>query len=407
MQIFTVQDVRIVPSALSFEGEVKPVPADPEQDNTGQNAFVFNLSDGIEEKTICLLDRQAEYTSSVECIMGGKEFKIIYGSEITMLPFKLRLNDFILEHYPGSSSPSGYKSDVTLIDDEQNTKKPFVIFMNNVLKYRGFRFYQSSYDEDEKGTILSVNNDMAGMMVTYTGYALLFLFIILSLLVKTSSFRTIKAVSWNSSIRRGAATVFFFLIVSGMTPSIGQRFIPDKKCSEEFGKVLVQDQKGRTKPLFALSNDILRKVTRENKFEGNTSMQVFLGILYDFERWKDVPLIMVSNKDLQKSLGISGNMAAFKDLVSFEDGGSYKLTEKVTEAYSKAPGARTKTDKEIMKVDERVNILYMIYTGGLLKIFPLHDDPHTWGSPDEALRSATSGEDSLYLKNIVPLFAEA
>ena len=407
MQIFTVQDVRIVPSALSFEGEVKPVPADPEQDNTGQNAFVFNLSDGIEEKTICLLDRQAEYTSSVECIMGGREFKIIYGSEITMLPFKLRLNDFILEHYPGSSSPSGYKSDVTLIDDEQNTKKPFVIFMNNVLKYRGFRFYQSSYDEDEKGTILSVNNDMAGMMVTYTGYALLFLFIILSLLVKTSSFRTIKAVSWNSSIRRGAATVFFFLIVSGMTPSIGQRFIPDKKCSEEFGKVLVQDQKGRTKPLFALSNDILRKVTRENKFEGNTSMQVFLGIFYDFESWKDVPLIRVSNKDLQKNLGIKDKIAAFSDLVDMTGRGVYKLSEEVDAAYQKSPGERNKKDKEIMKVDERVNIVYMIYLGDFLKIFPLKDGSQNWSSPEEAVKTAVSREDSVYLNSVLPLLAEA
>ncbi len=62
--------------------------------------------------------------------------------------------------------------------------------MNNILKYKGYRFYQSSYDQDEKGTILSVNHDLAGMLVTYAGYSLLFLFIILALLSKNTVFRT-------------------------------------------------------------------------------------------------------------------------------------------------------------------------------------------------------------------------
>ena len=82
--------------------------------------------------------------------------------------------------------------------------------------------------------------------------------------------------------------------------------------------MLVQDQKGRTKPLYTLSSDILRKVSRENKFGDNSPMQVFLGLYFDFDNWKDVPLIRISNKDLQKSLGIRGNMAAFSDLVKME-----------------------------------------------------------------------------------------
>ncbi len=138
-----------------------------------------------------------------------------------------------------------------------------------------------------------------------------------------------------------------------------------------------------------------------------TSMQVFLGVYFDFDNWKNVPLIRVSNKDLQQTIGIRGNLASFGDLVNLENGGSYKLTEDVNKAYSKAPGARSKFDKEIMKVDERVNIVYMIYTGGFLKMFPLRDGTHTWGSPQEAMKNAVSEEDSLYLKSIIPMFAEA
>jgi cytochrome c-type biogenesis protein CcsB len=407
MQIVTVGDVRIVPRELLMSGAVKPVSADPDQQDTGQNAFVFNLTSGKDQETVYLWDRQSENISTASCIMGDLEFKIAYGSKITELPFSLKLNDFILEHYPGSTSPSGYKSDVTVIDKTGNAEKPFVIFMNNILKYRGFRFYQSSYDQDEKGTILSVNHDMAGMIVTYTGYALLFLFIILSLFIKTSSFRNIKPSSWNSPLRKGMMAVIFLLIVSGFTSSFGQEFIPGKESSEEFGKVLIQDQKGRTKPLFALSSDILRKVTRENKFKGYTSMQVFLGLFLDFDNWQNISLIRVSNTELQKSLGIRGNMASFSDLLDMRGRGVYKLSEEVNEAYLKSPGERNKKDKEIMKVDERVNIVYMIYRGDFLKMFPLKDGTQNWGLPEEALKTAVSGEDSVYLNSVFPLLSEA
>ena len=275
--------------------------------------------------------------------------------------------------------------------------------MNNILKYKGYRFYQSSYDPDEKGTILSVNHDMAGMLVTYTGYVLLFIFIILSLLSKDTVFRNINAGYWHSNIRKSIPAIILVLFISGLTTVNAQKLVPDKAVSEEFGKVLVQDQKGRTKPLFTLSNDILRKVTRENEFEGLNSMQVFLGLYLDFNNWKDVPLIRVSNKDLQSKLGIRGKYAAFSDLVNLQGNGSYKITEEVNAAYSKAPGARTKLDKEMMKIDERVNIVFMIYKGDFLKLFPLKDGTHNWGSAQEALQKAVSKEDSLYLKNIIPV----
>jgi len=100
-------------------------------------------------------------------------------------------------------------------------------------------------------------------------------------------------------------------------------------------------------------------------------------------------------------------MASFSDLVSFGNGGSYKLGEDVNRAYSKSPAERSKLDKETMKVDERVNIIYMIYTGGFLRMFPLHNGSHDWVSPDEALRSAADSQDSLYLKSVVPLISEA
>ncbi len=408
MQIITVKGLRIVPQEMSLKGILKTVSVDINHQETGKNLFTFNLHSGDEIiSTINLWDNADLNRVSESADFDNKTLEIIFGSEEVSLPFSLRLNDFQLERYPGSNSPSGYKSEVVLIDKSANIEKPFTVFMNNILKYKGYRFYQSSYDPDEMGTILSVNNDQAGMIVTYTGYGLLVLFIILSLFNRESVFNNINAGRWESALRKKVPAAIILLLFSGTGFADAQKLVADKNSAEEFGKVLVQDQKGRTKPLFTLSNDILRKVARESKLDGFTPMQVFLGVYLDFDNWKDVPMIRVSNKDLQKSLGISVNRVAFSDLVNFDNGGSYKLTEGINKAYSKAPGERTKTDKEIMKVDERVNILYMIYTGNFLKIFPLHDDSHNWASPDEALKTAMNREDSTYLKNIIPLLAEA
>ena len=407
MQVITVKDIKFVPQKLSLAGTVNPVSADTEEQETGQDVFIFQLSSGDQSETVYLWDRNTEEIASGSCIIDGKTFEITYGSKISALPFSLKLDDFVLERYPGSNSPSGYRSEVMLIDERDKVERPYSVFMNNILKHKGYRFYQSSFDQDEKGTVLSVSHDRAGMIVTYTGYAMLFLFIVLSLFSKNSVFRNINAGYWHSLLRKTATTLALIFILSELSVVNAQKFIAGKDGSDEFGRVLVQDQKGRTKPLFTLSNDILRKVTRENKFEELTSMQVFLGIYLDFHAWKDVPLIKVASRDLQRSIGIKGDLASFSDLVNLEGNGMYKLSEKVNEAYSKSPGERNKMDKEVMKVDERVNIVYMIYKGNFMKIFPLKDGTHNWGSPDEALEKAISKDDSLYLKDIMPVLAEA
>jgi cytochrome c-type biogenesis protein CcsB len=408
MKVLTARNLMIVVRNMALKGALKPVSDGMGMQNSGRNAMIFHLLEGNNTAaTVYLWDDSSGDESSATASVGDKTLEITCGPRSISLPFTLKLNKFILERYPGSSSPSGYKSDVTLIDKAAGVETSCQIYMNNILKYKGYRIFQSSFDQDEKGTILSVNHDPAGMVVTYTGYVFLFLFIILSLINKKSAFHTMTAGAWISSIRKAAPLVMIIFILMIPANLNAQKLVPDKKSADEFGKILVQDQKGRTKPLFTLSNDILRKVARENKFEGLSPIQVFLGVYLDFNNWKDVPLIRVSNTHLQKSLGIKGNMAAFSDLVSFTNGGSYKLTDDVNKAYSKSPGERSKLDKEIMKVDERVNIIYMIYTGGFLKIFPMKDGSHNWGSPEEALRTAGDRQDSLYIKNVIPLFSEA
>ncbi len=408
MQIISVNGMRIVPQEMELKGVFMPVAADMQVEETGLVLFIFDLFRGKERKaTAEVWHSMDNYRSSGTTKVDGNILEISFGAEELVLPFELRLNDFILERYPGSNSPSGYKSEVVLSDESEGVVKPATIFMNNILKYRGYRFYQSSYDPDEKGTILSVNHDRAGMFVTYAGYGLLVAFIILSLLNRNSVFNTVRAGNWSSALRRKAPAMLVIVLLCLSGNAAAQRLAPGKDSAGELGKILVQDQKGRTKPLSTLSNDILRKVARENRFEGLTPVQVFIGIYLDFDSWKNAPLIRVGGTDLQKRLGIRGNMASFTDLVDLEGGGFYKLGEDVEKIYSKPPGVRTKGDKEILKADERVNIIYMIYTGGFLKIFPPHDGSHDWNTPEEAYKHAANREDSLYLGSVIPLLSGA
>ncbi|MBE37642.1 MAG: hypothetical protein CMP50_03190 [Flavobacteriales bacterium] len=111
-------------------------------------------------------------------------FSLSYGSRIRSLPFGIFLKDFQLERYPGSDSPSSFASEIQVLDGD--TQFDYRIFMNNVLNYKGYRFFQSSYDPDEKGTILSVNKDKLGTGVTYFGYLSLLLSVLSLMLSRFS-----------------------------------------------------------------------------------------------------------------------------------------------------------------------------------------------------------------------------
>ena len=407
MIVYSVGDYKIVPQKLTLSGLASVVPADRGSGRQGAGALEFRLSGSGKDETIYLWANPDEQISEWSGSVGNLSARVTYGSRTALLPFVIRLNDFILERYPGSNSPSGYKSNVTLIDKEQGVEIPYEIYMNHILKHRGYRFYQSSYDPDEKGTVLSVNHDPAGMMTTYAGYSLLFLFIVLSIINRKSFFRTVGRTYWNSRYRRPLTIIMLLVAMSFGSSVSAQELILDRKEADSFGAVLAQDQKGRTKPLYTISNDILRKVAKENDFNGLSSMQVFLGYSLDFMHWQSVPLIKVSNADLQKALGLKTDRAAFTDIVELGTEGGYKLTPYIDRAYAKPESERSRFDKEVIKLDERVNICYMMSRGDFLRLFPMKDSTDHWGTPAEASGVVSSPEDSVFIMNVLPLWAQS
>ena len=103
------------------------------------------------------------------------------------LPFAVSLNDFQLIYYPGTTNPMDFVSHIEIHETQKNSQLSTLnsqLSMNNILKYRNYRFYQSSYDSDRQGSILSIYHDPYGITITYIGYFLLFASMTLFLLNK-------------------------------------------------------------------------------------------------------------------------------------------------------------------------------------------------------------------------------
>lgn len=349
-------------------------------------ALIFKASDEKNTDEVGVMEIAG--SSQIDYLkLGDQKYKIAYGHKEIELPFELKLRDFQLERYPGSHSPSSYASEVTLIDKEKNMEKDYRIFMNNILSHRGFRFYQSSYDTDEKGTILSVNRDGLGTFVTYLGYFLLFLGMVWSLIHKSSYLAELSRRTSAIREKRNKVAVLVLLLL-GLNANLFAQEPQKMQYSPEhaklFGKLLVQDPNGRIKPMQTMSNEVLRKVARAEEWDGFNSNQVFLGLLFNSNYWKSVEMIKVANPDLMKKLGKEGDYVCYNDLIN-ETEGTYILGQESELAFAKPESEQSKYDKEVIAVDERINIMYQIVTWQYLRVFPNPEQVEkSWLTPFDA-----------------------
>ncbi len=370
--------------------------------------------------------------------LGDVDFEIIWGPKEIQIPFALYLEDFELERYPGSMSPSSYASSVIIRDGE--ISKPFRIFMNNVLDYRGYRFFQSSYDLDEKGTILNVNND-PGKIPTYIGYAMLIVGFLWGFFAKNGRFfiltRKLKAQRIFSILFIGLCLSYTAHLnaypnesenanieqfdnidsTSNLHDDIDMldnreptqddivRVINEMKKhlsihSIEFGKLLVQDFDGRIKPLDTQAMEIVHKITRQDGFLGLNNVEILLGMMTYYDTFQRIKMFATSSKELREILGtpIDEKYISFMDAF---DGYNYKLANYVEEANRKDPSKRTILEKDIIKLDEKISIAYTIYTAQILNIFPdISTDKMSWLSPADAI-IAFSQEDALKIQTML------
>jgi len=369
------------------------VPAEGNQ--TIIDAVQTEITVGDTKRTLNVFGIKGEIGEPATTRINGIDISVSYGSKIIEIPFSIYLTDFQLERYPGSNSPSSYASEVILKDG--NNEKPFRIFMNNILKYEGFRFFQSSYDHDEKGTILSVNHDSLGTSITYFGYLIMAIGMVLIFFNKNSRIKSL--ISTSAKLRKARSKVIPILIVSMFAgiQAFGANSGYNSNHVDDFGKLLIQSSKGRVEPVNTMASEILRKIARKNSWEGISPTEVFLDMQVNPQKWADVAIIKVANPELRKMLNANGNYVSYNMMVD-PNTGNYKLRDMVTAAYEKKANQRNKLDKEVINVDERLNILMSVFSGTYLTIFPVPgDNNHKWININEA--NLLGSEKGTFAKN--------
>ncbi len=387
---YSVGDISFAVKQYLTKGITKLNYVAPQNDAQNKDAFQAEITIGNTARIVNVFGSKGELGEEYSTDIDGIDISLTYGSKEIKLPFSIQLTDFQLERYPGSNSPSSYASEVIL--KSGNTEKPFRIYMNNILKYHGYRFFQSSYDRDEKGTYLSVNHDSVGTTVTYTGYLLLAIGMILIFFNKNSRIKSLIRTS--AKLRDERKKLFAILIIGlffGLNAS-AQNPDFDKKHISEFDRLLIQSSKGRIEPVNTLASEILRKVAKKNSWQGMSPTEVFLDMQVNPEKWKNIAIIKVANSDLRKMLKADGNYLSFNSLINSGDG-SYQLSQAVSAAYQKKSNERNRFDKEIINVDERVNILMEVFSGDFFTVFPVPgDENHKWISLNNAKLLGNEGE---------------
>ncbi|WP_225872742.1 c-type cytochrome biogenesis protein CcsB [Pedobacter frigoris] len=369
--------------------------------------------------------------------IGGLRIAMAYGSKIYPAPFSLKLVDFKMEKYPGSSSPSAYSSDVIIQND--GTERPYKIFMNHVLDHSGYRFFQASFDPDELGTILSVNHDAWGANITYLGYTLLFLAMFVTLFWKGTHFsklnEQLKAISKSSKSVKVLLLLLFMPFGAAYSQKIdmhgtdgsqhmhqpgeehnhdhgpaaavehdhkadvkkvlqtktvdGAVFASsvsiDKDHADQFGSLLVQNIDGRIEPVNTMALEVLRKLFRKDKFHNLTANQFFLSAATSPFSWVNVPLIKVGGKggpELLKRVQADANgYTSMVNLLKLSTDGSaeFILKDDYLMAFAKKPADQGTYDKEVLELNDKLYAMQQLLEGQYLRVLPIAGDVNnTW-----------------------------
>ena len=396
--------------------------AKSEEDETNQNALKLKITStdefNIKETKIVELFGGKGITDNYERIrVAGLDFSLKYGSIVSKLPFSIQLNDFIAEKYPGTEkSYSSFKSKVTVNDGDSFD---YDIYMNNILNHKGYRFFQASFDPDELGTILSVNKDFYGTLITYIGYILLYIGLLATMFYGRTRFKDLSRKLNNLKINRDKLTILTILFSTTILYSQDHRhqnngFISDSIIdsyvvsldhANKFGELVIQDSGGRMKPINTFSSELLRKVSKSDSYKDLNSDQVLLSILRNPLAWYSEPIIYIKrgNDSIRRMLGIDEKQkyAAFMDF--FDGKGNYKISTNLENAYKSS--LPNQFEKDFIESDRKVNLLFSALEGDILRIFPTPNNVNNkWVSYSELKNENFVGIDSLFVNNIFPLY---
>lgn len=384
------------------------------QRDEGTHYLTVKLSaEGEEDKLVELPANPDRIIDPAYVAYAGHNFEIAYGGKTIELPFALACRAFELEHYAGSDMPSSFASEVSVIDDENQVRFDERIFMNNVMDYNGYRFFQSSYYPDQSGTILSVNYDWWGTNITYLGYLLMSIGMLLSIVAPNGRLRGLNDMirkSRSNQLKQLKVLPFLLLLSFSLSAHGDHEHIHSdtfvdlkgvdvneqeqrKKFDDMFANfsfmtveqakvledLLVQDYDGRIVPFHTLSDKIMRKVHYSTSYQGYNPVQVVMSFHVDgWKYWKDKPIVFVSAK-IREQLGLDKH-ASMTELE--DEHGQFKWIEDYNNAFEKPDSKKSEYDKQLIKLGERYRVMTEVFVFQHFRVVPIPNDPNgTWVWP--------------------------
>ena len=402
-----------------IKGKFEIVKSDDELSQ--QDGLFIKISTNNDSKVIGLLGAKGIVNQPKKINVGNLEFLLKYGSLERTLPFEVKLNDFIAEKYPGTEkSYSSFKSKVTVIDD---TNFDYDIYMNHILNHKGYRFFQASFDPDEKGTVLSVNHDSLGTLMTYVGYFLLYLGLLGIMFFGKTRFKDLANKLEKLKLKKESMIITMLLFSSvfyaqedhkhnqnnlNQIDSLIINRAVSLEHAAEFGSLVIQDSGGRMKPLNTFASELLRKVSKSDTYKDLNADQVLISIIKNPIAWYNVPIIFLKRgNDSIRIIAGRNKKEKFASFVDFfDENGAYKISSQLESAYKAS--LPNQFQKDFIELDRRVNLLFSAFEGNILRIFPIPNDINNkWVSFSDVKPKDFKGIDSLYVKNVLPLYLGA
>jgi cytochrome c-type biogenesis protein CcsB len=420
--LYTIGEMRFVFPDPAVKGVIAYESKNDFKAKNHEDALVLSVTADGKEKEVTVVGSKGKVGESKTVKIGNIDYTFFYGSKAYVLPFKIKLNKFIAQKYPGTEkSYSSFESKVTVQDSTNSFDAR--IYMNHVLDYKQFRFFQSSFDPDEKGTVLSVNHDYWGTCITYGGYFMLFFALMSIMFTKYSRFadlkRKLEVVKTKKANLITIVVLMFSLTGFAQSHEEHQHQLPSEKQIDsllnkykvpeahaaKFGRLIIQDAGGRMKPVNTFSSELLRKVSHMETYKGMNADQVLLSMTQYAKVWIEVPIIYIKagNDSIRKIIGIDKEAKYAPFIAFFDEKGNYKLSPYLDDAFKSANP--NQFEKDFIETDKKVNLMESALSGRILKIFPIPNDVNNkWISYLELNESGMKGMDATYTKSVLPLY---
>ena len=336
------------------------------------------------------------------------------GMKEEKLPFSLCLQKFEAKMHDGTNAVADYSSKFTVIDGDDKSEGE--VSMNNIYSHRSYRLYQSSYDEDGKGSVLAINADPYGIPVTYTGYALLFISLVWMLFDPKGGYRKLLK---SPLLKKGALMTALILSMGNIqtlhaesaTGNLQNAVLP-KETAEKFGElhILYND---RICPVQTFALDFCKKIYGARSYQGLTAEQVLSGWVFYGNTWANEPFIKIKSGEMKTAMNLP-DYASLNTFFNREMGG-YTIGQYVQEYYN---GQQDKFHQQAADIDGKIQIIMELREGVSLKVLPytftknvkatknhpfIKAGTTTWFSPVDKLPQAVEQQHALYIRNVFSL----